>query len=34
MAGAIDDALRKLHASLNVSDLDRSIAFYRVLGAR
>jgi catechol 2,3-dioxygenase-like lactoylglutathione lyase family enzyme len=31
MAGAIDDALRKFHASLNVSDLDRSIAFYRVL---
>ena len=31
MAGAIDDTLRKFHASLNVSDLDRSIAFYRVL---
>jgi catechol 2,3-dioxygenase-like lactoylglutathione lyase family enzyme len=28
---AIDDTLRKFHASLNVSDLDRSIAFYRVL---
>jgi len=34
MAGAIDDALRKLHASLNVSNLDRSIAFCRVLGER
>jgi len=31
MAGAIDDTLRKFHASLNVSDLGRSIAFYRVL---
>lgn len=31
MAGAIDGNLRKFHASLNVSDLDRSIAFYRVL---
>jgi catechol 2,3-dioxygenase-like lactoylglutathione lyase family enzyme len=31
MAGAIDDTLRKFHASLNVEDLDRSIAFYRVL---
>ena len=31
MAGAIDATLRKFHASLNVSDLDRSIAFYRVL---
>jgi catechol 2,3-dioxygenase-like lactoylglutathione lyase family enzyme len=31
MAGAIDAALRKFHASLNVSDLQRSIAFYRVL---
>ena len=31
MAGAIDASLRKFHASLNVSDLDRSIAFYRVL---
>jgi catechol 2,3-dioxygenase-like lactoylglutathione lyase family enzyme len=31
MAGAIDQGLRKFHASLNVSDLDRSIAFYRVL---
>src|SRR5881396_911132 len=31
MAGAIDAGLRKFHASLNVSNLDRSIAFYRVL---
>ena len=31
MAGAIDDTLRKFHTSLNVADLDRSIAFYRVL---
>jgi catechol 2,3-dioxygenase-like lactoylglutathione lyase family enzyme len=31
MAGAIDEALCKFHASLNVSDLDRSIAFYRAL---
>src|SRR6185295_6009564 len=31
MAGAIDDTLREFHASLNVTDLDRSIAFYRVL---
>jgi len=31
MAGAIDGTLRKFHASLNVADLDRSIAFYRVL---
>src|SRR5262245_26290032 len=31
MAGAIDPDLRKFHASLNVSDLQRSIAFYRVL---
>ena len=31
MAGAIDAALRKFHASLNVADLSRSIAFYRVL---
>jgi catechol 2,3-dioxygenase-like lactoylglutathione lyase family enzyme len=31
MAPAIDGNLRKFHASLNVSDLDRSIAFYRVL---
>jgi catechol 2,3-dioxygenase-like lactoylglutathione lyase family enzyme len=31
MAAAIDDTLRKFHASLNVTDLDRSIAFYRVL---
>jgi catechol 2,3-dioxygenase-like lactoylglutathione lyase family enzyme len=28
---AIDETLRKFHASLNVADLDRSIAFYRVL---
>jgi catechol 2,3-dioxygenase-like lactoylglutathione lyase family enzyme len=31
MAGAVDETLRKFHASLNVSDLQRSIAFYRVL---
>jgi catechol 2,3-dioxygenase-like lactoylglutathione lyase family enzyme len=31
MAGAIDATLRKFHASLHVSDLDRAIAFYRVL---
>jgi catechol 2,3-dioxygenase-like lactoylglutathione lyase family enzyme len=31
MPGAIDETLRKFHASLNVSDLGRSIAFYRVL---
>jgi len=31
MAGALDDTLRKFHASLNVTDLGRSIAFYRVL---
>jgi catechol 2,3-dioxygenase-like lactoylglutathione lyase family enzyme len=31
MAGAIDETLRKFHASLNVADLTRSIAFYRVL---
>jgi catechol 2,3-dioxygenase-like lactoylglutathione lyase family enzyme len=31
MAPAIDDALLKFHISLNVSDLDRSLAFYRVL---
>ena len=31
MAGAIDPGLRKFHASLNVTDLDRSVAFYRVL---
>ena len=31
MSGAIDHTLRKFHASLNVADLDRSIAFYRVL---
>jgi catechol 2,3-dioxygenase-like lactoylglutathione lyase family enzyme len=31
MAGPVDESLRKFHASLNVSDLDRSIAFYRVL---
>jgi len=31
MAGPVDASLRKFHASLNVSDLNRSIAFYRVL---
>ncbi len=31
MSGAIDATLRKFHASFNVSDLQRSIAFYRVL---
>jgi catechol 2,3-dioxygenase-like lactoylglutathione lyase family enzyme len=31
MPGPIDASLRKFHASLNVSDLNRSIAFYRVL---
>jgi catechol 2,3-dioxygenase-like lactoylglutathione lyase family enzyme len=31
MPGAIDDTLRKFHASLNVTDLSRSVAFYRVL---
>jgi catechol 2,3-dioxygenase-like lactoylglutathione lyase family enzyme len=31
MAGAIDATLRKFHASLNVSDLARSIPFYRAL---
>jgi catechol 2,3-dioxygenase-like lactoylglutathione lyase family enzyme len=31
MAGPIDPSLRKFHASLNVSDLERSIAFYQVL---
>lgn len=31
MATAIDAELRKFHASLNVSNLDRSIAFYRAL---
>jgi catechol 2,3-dioxygenase-like lactoylglutathione lyase family enzyme len=31
MAGPVDASLRKFHASLNVSELDRSIAFYRVL---
>jgi catechol 2,3-dioxygenase-like lactoylglutathione lyase family enzyme len=31
MAGPVDASLRKFHASLNVSDLDRSVAFYRVL---
>jgi catechol 2,3-dioxygenase-like lactoylglutathione lyase family enzyme len=31
MAAAIDAGLRKFHASLNVSDLDKSVAFYRVL---
>jgi catechol 2,3-dioxygenase-like lactoylglutathione lyase family enzyme len=31
MAGAIDQSLRKFHASLNVTDLHRSVEFYRVL---
>src|SRR5262245_6254944 len=31
MSGPIDDGLRKFHASLNVTDLNRSIAFYRAL---
>jgi catechol 2,3-dioxygenase-like lactoylglutathione lyase family enzyme len=31
MPGAIDDTLVKFHTSLNVSDLSRSIEFYRVL---
>jgi catechol 2,3-dioxygenase-like lactoylglutathione lyase family enzyme len=31
MPGPIDETIRKFHASLNVTDLDRSIAFYRVL---
>jgi catechol 2,3-dioxygenase-like lactoylglutathione lyase family enzyme len=31
MAAAIDAGLRKFHASLNVSNLDKSVAFYRVL---
>jgi catechol 2,3-dioxygenase-like lactoylglutathione lyase family enzyme len=31
MAGPIDATVRKFHASLNVADLERSIAFYRVL---
>jgi catechol 2,3-dioxygenase-like lactoylglutathione lyase family enzyme len=31
MATAIDAGLRKFHASLNVSNLDKSVAFYRVL---
>jgi catechol 2,3-dioxygenase-like lactoylglutathione lyase family enzyme len=31
MSGAIDPGLRKFHASLNVSDVPRAIAFYRVL---
>jgi len=31
MPAAIDAALRKFHASLNASDLDRSVAFYRTL---
>lgn len=31
MPGPIDAALTKFHASLNVSDLSRSVAFYRVL---
>ena len=31
MSGPVDAGLRKFHASLNVSDLERSIAFYTVL---
>src|SRR5262245_1688545 len=31
MPGAVDATLLKFHASLNVSNLDRSIAFYRAL---
>src|SRR5262245_57138334 len=31
MAGPVDATLRKFHASLNVSDLHQSIAFYREL---
>lgn len=31
MAGAIDATLRKFHASLNVSSIERAVAFYRVL---
>src|SRR5262245_6625540 len=31
MSGAIDETIRKFHASLNVTDLNRSVAFYRVL---
>lgn len=31
MPGAIDETLRKFHASLTVSDLGRSVDFYRVL---
>jgi catechol 2,3-dioxygenase-like lactoylglutathione lyase family enzyme len=31
MAGPVHDSLRKFHASLNVTDLGRSIAFYKVL---
>ena len=31
MSGAIDPGLRKFHASLNVSDLNRSVEFYRIL---
>src|ERR1700741_3586734 len=31
MATAIDAGLRKFHASLNVSNLDKSVGFYRVL---
>ena len=31
MAGPIHESLRKFHASLNVTDINRSIAFYRVL---
>jgi catechol 2,3-dioxygenase-like lactoylglutathione lyase family enzyme len=31
MVVSVDTSVRKFHASLNVSDLERSIAFYRVL---
>jgi len=31
MSGAIDETLRTFHASLNVTDLNRSIAFSRAL---
>ena len=31
MAGPVDETLRKFHLSLNVSNIERSVAFYRVL---
>jgi len=34
MTGATDVAIRKFHASFNVSDLGRSVTFYRVLFGR